>query len=191
LEVMLMTTRAPILRAVFFLTCTALSSACESGDGGQAAPSGNVEVKAAAKADVTASQGTRADSTGAKVEARAVPGQAQLDVAAAQLAEANARLNDVGKAGASVEAKAQPGNPSLKVGTSSASVGANVEAGKPSLSIGKAGTLIDANVQAGKPSLNIGGLKPAASANTSASTQANTTKAGAGAKAQVSLGIGQ
>src|SRR5687768_6952311 len=129
-----MTTRAPavrVFRAAFFMTFAALISACEKGDGDQAAASGSVEVKAGAQADVTASPAKAADATGARVEARAVPGQAQLDVAAAQLAEANARLNDVGKASGSVEAKAQPGNPSLKVGTSSAAVGANVKAGNP------------------------------------------------------------
>jgi hypothetical protein len=190
-----MTTLAPaarVFRVAFFLAFAALTSACETGGDGPGAASANVEVTAEAKAGLAPSKTTLSDSAGARLEARAVPGQAQLDVAAAQLAEANARLNAVANAGASVEANAQPGNPSLKVGKSSAVVDAKVQPGNPSLNIGKAGTLIDANVQAGSPSLNIGGLKAAATA-ASAGTQANTTKTGAnaGAKGKVNIGIGQ
>jgi hypothetical protein len=78
---------------------------------------------------------------------------------------------NVGKAGALVHAKVQPGNPSLNVG--------------------KAGPLIDANFQAGNPSLNIGGLKAAANTSASVGTQTNTSKTGANAGAKASLGVGQ
>jgi hypothetical protein len=179
-----MTNRAPlarVFRATFFLSFAALSSACETSADGQGAAPGNVEVKAG----LSANEATRPEPAGARLEARAVPsqpqldvaaaqpvpGQAQLNVAAAQLAEANARLTALSKAGASVDAKAQPANPSLKVGQASANVDAKVQEGNPSLKVGKPGTLIDANVQAGKPSLNIGGLKLNASA--SAGTQTN------------------
>jgi len=202
-----MTTLAPaarVFRVAFFLTFAALTSACETGADSPGAASGSVEVNAEAKAPLTPSKATLSDSTGARVEARAVPGQAQLDVgarpvlgqaqlddAAAQLAKASARLNGVANAGASVEANAQPGNPSLKVGKPSAAVDAKVQAGNPSLNIGKAGTLIDANVQAGRPSLNIGGLKAAVNTSASAGTQPDTSKTGAEAKSKASLGIGQ
>ncbi len=167
-----MTTRAPaarVFRATFFLSLAALTSACETGGDGQGVSPSNVE----AKSGLTASETTRPYPAGARLEARAAPGQAQLDVAAAQLAEASARLNAVPHAAASVEAKAQPGNPSLKVGKASSQVDAKVQEGNPSLKVGKAGTLIDANVQPGKPSLNIGGLKLEANASASAGTQAN------------------
>ena len=211
-----MMTRAPaahVLRSAFFLTLAALSSACETAGDGGAAASGTTEVKAAinaksetkansetkaeakaeAKGDLTAGKPAGSNFAGAAVEAHATPGKAQLDVAAAQLATANAALNGVAKLRASVEANAQPGNPSLKVSKPGAEVDAKVQAGNPSLNIGKAGALIDANVQAGKPSLNIGGLKAAANTSSSAGTPADTSKTGAsaGAKAKVNLGVGQ
>jgi hypothetical protein len=171
-----MTNRAPlarVFRATFFLSFAALSSACETSADGQGAAPGNVEVKAG----LSANEATRPEPAVPSqpqldvAAAQPVPGQAQLNVAAAQLAEANARLTALSKAGASVDAKAQPANPSLKVGQASANVDAKVQEGNPSLKVGKPGTLIDANVQAGKPSLNIGGLKLNASA--SAGTQTN------------------
>jgi len=191
-----MTSRALAARGfslAFLLASAALTSACERGGDAQGEASGNVETSTDTKASVTVNKVTPSDSAGARVEGRAAPGQAQLDVAAAQLAEANARLNEVANVGASVEDSAQPGNPSLKVNKPGALVDAKVQTGKPSLAVGKAGTLIDANVQAGQPSLNIGGLKAAASSSAGAGTPANTSKAGvsAGAKAKVSLGVGQ
>jgi hypothetical protein len=187
-----MTTRAPAvsaLPAASVLALAAFASACETG-GSPGAASGNTEAsaeakgattssnaavtttktKAAAKAEVAAGKAAQADSTGRQLEQRTVPGQAQLDLAAAQLAEANARLNNLAGVGAAVSANAQPGSAKLEAGKAGAVVDAKVQPGNPSLNVGKAGTLIDANVQAGKPSLNIGGLK-AVKASTSAGSQ--------------------
>ncbi|HWO13118.1 MAG TPA: hypothetical protein VNN80_26640 [Polyangiaceae bacterium] len=187
------TTAARVFGATFLLTFAALASACNTGGDSHAAASGDVEVNAAvsagAKADVpsqpapaksaaaqleagSARGQAQADTTASPVPARAqvpgevpaAPGRAQLDLTAAQLAEASARLNALAN-GASVEASAQPGTPSLKVSKGGLNVvDAKVQGGTPSLNVAKAGTLIDANVQAGNPSLNIDGLKASAGA---------------------------
>jgi hypothetical protein len=170
-----MTTGTPAAcacRAISFLAFAVLGSACESNSGGQGSAPNNVGVSAEVKADLASSKPTPPEPAKPTPQARAVPGQAQLDIAAGQLAEANARLNALG-AGAAVEANAQTGNPGLKVTKPGARVDTKVEAGKPSLNIGKAGALIDAHVEAGKPSLNIGGLTKL-KASASAGTQPDT-----------------
>jgi hypothetical protein len=181
-----MMTRAPAvcaLPATFFLALAALTSACETGAGSGAA-AGNSEASAEAKAATTpskaalsttqvelpAGKAAQADAPSRQIDPGTVPGQAQLDLAAAQLAEANARLSNLAGAGA-VKASAQPGGAKLEAAKSGAVLDAKVQPGTPSLNVGKAGALIDANVQAGKPSLNIGGLKAAAKASASAGSQ--------------------
>lgn len=190
------TTAAGVFPATAFLLLAALASACNTGGDSRAAASGsvegNAEVSATAKAGVPAKpargeSAVQLEASSARgkaqadVAARPAParaqaqgepaaaaGRAQLDLAAAQLAEAGGRLNAVAN-GMSVEASAQPGNPSLKVSKGgNSALEAKVQGGNPSLNVGEAGTLIDANVQAGKPSLSIGGLKAQANASAGA-----------------------
>lgn len=180
-----MTTRAPavcVFPAAFFLALGALTSACKTGgDPGAASVNigGSAEAKGATTSsraavstsmtDLTAGKATQAGTPDRQLERRTVPGQAQLDLAAAQLAEANARLNNLGGIGASVNAR--PGSAKLEVSKPGAAVDAQVQPGNPSLKLGKAVALLDAQVQAGKPSLNLGGLKASAKASASAGSQ--------------------